>query len=314
MKICFLTDDPSKLGGGPEHIRQVTKILQTKYGLTIDVITPLTMDQNFDLNVFWQRVRFALWVSQFILLSNYDIYHSHSFSTTAFLPVANLFGKIVGVTIHGSGKDIVGGGVINKTFIPSFLRWLALHVWHYDFRLSTSKLKDFKVIGNGVSVEEFSHIQKKTHPGFTVLCIARRDPVKGIEILEKAIHKIKNIKLNLVFDRHWTLSDFAAAEVYVIPSLSEGLPIVLLEAMAAKLPIIATDVGDCREIIEKANCGLVIKPGSVSELVAGIKKMMTDKNRAKMGERGRQYVKENYTWEKVAAGYYSAYSRVNSLI
>ncbi|MBI4099489.1 glycosyltransferase family 4 protein, partial [Candidatus Microgenomates bacterium] len=147
---------------------------------------------------------------------------------------------------------------------------------------------------------------------FTILCISRRDPVKGVEILEKAVKQIPGVKLNLVSGRRRTIKDFANADLYVLPSLSEGFPIVLLEAMAAKLPIVATDVGDCKELIQGASCGLIVRPGSSLELANAIKKMIADKNRVKMGERGRVYVEKNHTWEQVAAIYHSAYRGASS--
>lgn len=314
MKICFLTDDPAEIGGGPEHIRRVSRILRQKYDCAVDVITPLTMDPKFNFSNFWHRVKFTFWVLKFLLISNYDIYHSHTFSTAAFLPLVKIRGKKAGITVHGSGEKIVSAGILNKTFIPKFWRWLVLSVWSFDFRLSAGKLKNFIVVGNGVDIDEFSKTKRGPHKIFTILCIARHDPAKGVKILEDAIKNLKNVKLNLISGRQRALSDFTNADLYVLPSLSEGLPIVLLEAMAAKLPVVATDVGDCRELVEKSNCGIIVKPNSVEELIKAIMQMINNKNRTKMGKRGFQYVKENYTWEKVAAYYYSAYRRINPLI
>lgn len=314
MKICFLTDDPSQIGGGPEHIRQVTKILEEKYKYSVDVITPLTMDPKFDFHNFRHRIKFAFWVFKFLLTSNYDLYHSHTFSTAAFLPVIKLRGKKEGITVHGAGTNLIGGGILNKIGVPKLLSNLILNYWPFDFRLSASALPGFVTVGNGVDINEFSKIKRTPHKVFTILCISRRDPVKGIDILEKVVKEIPNIKLNLISDRQRTMADFAEADCYVLPSLSEGLPIVLLEAMTAKLPIVATDTGDCRAIIEKADCGLIVEPGSAAELSKAIVQMIDDKNRAKMGERGYDYVKENYTWEKVATLYNSAYRRLDSFL
>lgn len=316
MKVCFLTDDPFVTGGGPEHIRQTTKILREKYGVDIDVISPLAMDKHFDFHNFWQRVKFTFWVLEFLLTSDYDLYHSHTFSTDAFLPLAKLRGKKTAITVHGKGSNLIGGAVLNALRVPAVLAWLVLDVWPYDYRFSASNLKGYIRVGNGVDVGEFdSEKAKPDQKYFTVLCVSRRDPVKGVEVLEEAIKMVReeypNVRLNLISTRKRTARDFKAADIYVLPSLSEGLPIVLLEAMAAKLPIIATDVGDCREIVETAGCGFVVKPADQKMLVRAIVDMIKNESRKEMGERGYGYVKENFTWVKVAASYYSAYCGAN---
>ncbi|MCL4390428.1 MAG: glycosyltransferase family 4 protein [Patescibacteria group bacterium] len=314
MKTCFLIDDPSPVGGGPEHLRRVSAILRQKYGCAIDVVTPLTMDQKFNVHDFWQRVKFTFWVMWFLFNSDYDVYHSHAFSADAFLPAVKLRGKKCGITVHGQGQSLVGGGILNRTGLPRLLRWLVLRVWPYDFRLSAATLPGFVRVGNGVDWEEFKKVKRKSGGPFTVLCVSRRDPVKGIDVLEKAVGSLPWVKLNLVSGRRRTLADFSAADIYVLPSLSEGLPIVLLEAMAAKLPVVATNVGDCREIVEAAKCGLIVPPGDCARLAQAIWQLKQDRNRAKMGERGFIYVQKNFSWDKVAAACYSAYRGAGTLL
>lgn len=294
MKICFITDDASEIGGGPEHIRQISKILREKYNCVVDVVTPIKMDPKFNFNNFWHRIKFVFWVLKLLLTSNYDIYHSHAFSTNIFLPVVKLRGKKTAITVHGLGSGFW------KFFISTLIT-----KWPYDFKFSAGKLSGFVTVGNGVDIEEFSKIKRRPHKVFTVLCIARRDPVKGVEILEEAITQLPKVKLNLVFSRKRTMNDFADADLYVLPSLSEGLPIVLLEAMAAKLPVIATNVGDCRELVEKANAGIIVKPGDIENLKAAILTMI--KNNGNFGQNGYNFVKKNYTWEKTADIYQKIY-------
>lgn len=307
MKICFLTDDPSSIGGGLEHLRQVDRYLR-KSGFSVETVSPLSMDTNFDFFNFFQRIKYVFWVLRFLLVSDYDIYHSHTFSTSAFLPMAKLRGKKTGITVHGLGVNLVGAGFLNKTPLPKILAWLILSVWPFDFRFSASHLDGYDFVGNGVDINEFKKIKRIPHKGFNILCVSRRDPAKGVKILESAVKKIPGIKLNLVSGRPRMLTDFANADLYVLPSLSEGLPIVLLEAMAAKLPVVVTDVGECRKIVEKARCGLVVPPGKPEELIKAIEVMVKNKKRAKLGERGFTYVAKNFSWDKVAAVYHFAYS------
>jgi glycosyltransferase involved in cell wall biosynthesis len=89
------------------------------------------------------------------------------------------------------------------------------------------------------------------------------------------------------------------ADVYVLPSRSEGLSIAMLEAMYMGLPVIVTDrVGLWREIAEK-DCGYVVSLEE-SELAGALLKMANNSNRASMGRNGKALVAEKYTWDVIA--------------
>ena len=70
------------------------------------------------------------------------------------------------------------------------------------------------------------------------------------------------------------------AELFILPSLWEGLPNALLEAMAAGLPIIATKVGGIPRVIEDGREGILIAPEDIHGLANAIKKLLTDQKLA----------------------------------
>ncbi len=302
MKICFLTDAWLPVwGGGQEHVLQVSKILKA------DVVYPKS---NFFS--FQNRILFTLWTIKFYLTSNYDLYHSQSFSTNLFLPLAKLRGKKTAVTIHGLGKDLIGGGILNKFGIPKFLLWLVLYVWPYDYKFSAGKLNGFVTVGNGVNVSEYDAVKVSKNPKkFRIFWIGRRyDPIKGVKYLEQAVKEINNPDIVLdiaekVYGEE-KIKRFKQADLFVLPSLSEGLPLVLLEAMAARLPVIVTDVGDCRKIVEEARAGIVIKSTDVEALKMAIITMT--KNTDNFGQNGYNFVKKNFTWDKVTDKIYKVYA------
>jgi len=89
------------------------------------------------------------------------------------------------------------------------------------------------------------------------------------------------------------------ADVFVLPSRSEGLSIAMLEAMYMGLPVVVTDrVGLWREV-EKNRCGLVV-PYDESSLAEALKHMAAAPDRREMGQRARQLVASGYTWDKIA--------------
>ena len=78
------------------------------------------------------------------------------------------------------------------------------------------------------------------------------------------------------------------ADIFVLPSHNEGLPVSVLEAMSCGLAIIATDVGAVTEAVEDNISGIIVKPGDVEGLTNGIKKMLTDSAlRQDLGEQAK---------------------------
>src|SRR5207249_10181162 len=66
----------------------------------------------------------------------------------------------------------------------------------------------------------------------------------------------------------------AAADVFVLPSLSEGLPLALLEAMFAGCPIVASDVGEIRTVLANGDAGMLVPPGDAPALAAALRGLL----------------------------------------
>lgn len=104
---------------------------------------------------------------------------------------------------------------------------------------------------------------------------------------------------------------YAMADVFVLPSLSEGSPNALLEAMAAGLPIVATDVGGIPEIAaDEVNAVLV--PACDPHLIAGaVRALLDDKERcARLGRMAQLTVRQDYTPERRAAALAGVYRKL----
>jgi glycosyltransferase involved in cell wall biosynthesis len=99
-------------------------------------------------------------------------------------------------------------------------------------------------------------------------------------------------------------------DVYVLPSYWEGLPMALLEAMAAGCPVVASAVGGVPTAIVNGENGTTVAAGSVAELAEGVADLLTDpQKRARYIERGRQRFAERFSAERMTKAYESLYDR-----
>lgn len=97
------------------------------------------------------------------------------------------------------------------------------------------------------------------------------------------------------------LATFARAHVYVLPSYHEGLPIGVLEAMAAGLPVVTTPVGGLPEVVKDRVNGFLVTPGDVRALASAILALLDDPDlRRRMGAANAELVRSRHDAELVA--------------
>jgi glycosyltransferase involved in cell wall biosynthesis len=102
-----------------------------------------------------------------------------------------------------------------------------------------------------------------------------------------------------------------AADVLVLPSLAEGLPLVVLEAMACGRPVIATSVNGVPEAVVDGVSGLLIPPGDAAGLATSIERLLLDPELAReMGVRGRLRVEEQFSLGRFLARVEALYAEV----
>ncbi len=105
----------------------------------------------------------------------------------------------------------------------------------------------------------------------------------------------------------------SAFDAFVLPSLWEGIPNALLEAMALGLPVIATDVDGIPEALVHGLSGLVIKPGDPKAIATALQDLIEDKAlSANLGNEAKKVVSENFTLAPMIERYEKAYRAVLS--
>src|SRR5262249_16793891 len=86
-------------------------------------------------------------------------------------------------------------------------------------------------------------------------------------------------------------------DLVALPSYTEGLPVIVLEAFAAGVPVVATAVGGTPEVIEEGQCGYLVPPGDAAALVRRLSDLLgSESQRQAMGARGQQRVREQFTF------------------
>jgi glycosyltransferase involved in cell wall biosynthesis len=199
------------------------------------------------------------------------------------------------------------------------------------------------VVPNGVPARaEVSRPTPKT--AWTIGAMALFRPRKGLEVLLEAVARLRdrglNVRLRAVgnfetpaYENHirqlckqlaldaavdWTGfaqdvdRELAAMDLFVLPSLfGEGLPMVVLEAMSAGLPVVATRVEGVPEAIRDGRDGLLVAPGDATELADAIGRVVNGGvDATALGQNARQRHAERFSDMRMAAEVAAVYRRV----
>jgi len=99
-----------------------------------------------------------------------------------------------------------------------------------------------------------------------------------------------------------------AADVFVLPSLSEGLPLALLEAMFAGCPIVATDVGEVPTALAHGEAGALVEPANADALAKALDRILSDSNRtSELGRRAASRARAEYDVSHMVRRYVETY-------
>lgn len=105
-----------------------------------------------------------------------------------------------------------------------------------------------------------------------------------------------------------TASVLSSIDIFVMPSLKEGLGLALMEAMAFGLAVIGSNVGGIKSLIQDGHSGLLAEPGNIEQLSAAIIDLLNDaKKREFLGNNARDYITKNFSQEKMVLETEKAY-------
>ena len=111
--------------------------------------------------------------------------------------------------------------------------------------------------------------------------------------------------------------EYARASMFVLPAIvdargdTEGLGVVLLEAMNSRVPVIASDAGGIVDIVEHEKTGLLVQPGDVTALASAIRRLARDEDKAKaLGEACYRRLVERFSWDSIVDRWLAIYEQV----
>lgn len=116
--------------------------------------------------------------------------------------------------------------------------------------------------------------------------------------------------VRLVGERDDVPELLSSSSVFVLSSSSEALPVSVLEAMAAGLPVVATRVGGVPELVVDGETGFLVPPSDAAALAAALQRLLDDPElRARLGAAGRARAEEHFALDSFVEGHLDLYRR-----
>ncbi|HNS45222.1 MAG TPA: glycosyltransferase, partial [Alphaproteobacteria bacterium] len=104
------------------------------------------------------------------------------------------------------------------------------------------------------------------------------------------------------------------SDLYALITNWEGLPLTIIEAMRAGLPVVATNVGGVGELISPNETGILVEPNSDEALIMALETLLKDRDALeKMGQAGRKRYENHFTFAAMAQRTVAVYERITSL-
>jgi glycosyltransferase involved in cell wall biosynthesis len=188
--------------------------------------------------------------------------------------------------------------------------------------------KKFRIVRCGIFANEFPH--RTTTKAREILCVGRLCPSKGQAILVEAAKMLadrgKDFHLRLLgggedldtiralverssLDEYVTVEGavgharvkeaLAACDLFVLPSFAEGIPVALMEAMAAGIPVVSTNIMGIPELIEHENSGILTQPSHAAQLADALEAFIEGRRDiARLTEAALATVRADYDAER----------------
>ncbi|MCL7392599.1 MAG: glycosyltransferase family 4 protein [Thaumarchaeota archaeon] len=334
MRILLLSPRVSGVGGIAQHVRRLARGLR-EAGHDVELISIETLGV---------RLRKGLANPGYGVLAalkspgdRFDIVHGHNLPSAPAVRFAKARVKVL--TLHGIYSrqiKLLYGGMLGS-MVELFERWILRGIDAVT-AVSLEAVRYYRSLGieavhipNAIDLSELpNEAERVSEPQITYL--GRLSKEKGVDILVKAaLMGLRGIviagdgpmrplveraaqkgllKFLGPLPRAKALKILTGSDVVVLPSREEGVSTVLLEAMALKVPIVATRVGGNIEVLRDNEDALLVNPDP-SEVKEAVTRLLENKSLAKkLTENAYQRLLKDYEWKMVLEKYLKLYERL----
>lgn len=289
----------------------------------------------------WQVFYFGEAVSMWRECDRRGIRHIHAHHANVASDVALLAARLGGddwswsFTMHGPTElfDVREHRLPQKVERARFVACISDYTRSQLMGLVGSRHRErLHVVHCGLDMSRFDLVERPARSGSHILTVGRAVPVKGqallIEAVARLAARVVQVRLTVVGDgpelpelralagrlgvadrvtfagavgQDEIRSLYAAADAFVLASFAEGLPVVLMEAMATGLPVVASRITGIPELVGSES-GVLVTPGRTDELADALERVLTapPEQRAAMGRAGRERVVDGFDVERTA--------------
>jgi glycosyltransferase involved in cell wall biosynthesis len=275
-----------------------------------------------------------------------DIIHSHSADLGFFISiVARIHGVPVINTCHGISFNHEQYSFLKRFAEMFFLKYANFNkIIAVDMRglyaLNAADIKNAVYVPNGIDLSGFQNRKERDNTKTKFLFVGRLERQKGVIYLIKTAEILKNkndfeiiivgegseadylmkttrelglgdiVRFEGKVSEQMLIEYYLGCDAFILPSLWEGMPLTVLEAAAAEMPIIASDVGGISSLFTHEESALIIKPEDVDALASAMLKLMEDEEiREKLGSNARKLA-EKFSWENTAKALEEIYNEI----
>jgi glycosyltransferase involved in cell wall biosynthesis/peptidoglycan/xylan/chitin deacetylase (PgdA/CDA1 family) len=220
--------------------------------------------------------------------------------------------SILKVTLKKAKKIICSSDFVRFDFLKDYTNKTITIAPGVDLNRFKYKISNFKnkilFVGNLKKVEKYKGLEyllsavniiKKNIKDVKLTVVGEGDYTIYYKKLCKDLEIERNVEFKGVLYNKNLVKEYQKTNVFVLPSLFDSCPLVLLEAMACKKPVIGSNIGGIPYVIDNGKNGLIVSPKDSEALPKAIIKILKNPQLAKkMGENGYKKVKKIFIWEK----------------
>ncbi len=270
----------------------------------------------------------AVYLAKEVKRQNIKHIHAHFFqgNATIAMIVSKLLGISYSITAHGSA--LLVNRILNKEKIQHAKFIIAISQYNKNFMLNINPdfAKKVFVVHCGLKSDSFPPAPPRNNPLFTLLAIGRMVWEKAYQYLIETCrilrdegiafrclligdgaerHKLEQLIKQYQLEQHIQLLGtvlqeriqdyYNQADAFILTSISEGIPIVIMEAMSKQLPVIASDITGIPELVEDGVSGYLVPSKQPQAYADAVKKLINNPQQCvTMGKKGREKIQAEF--------------------